>query len=84
MRRRGHQVYSQVCAACHSVQALHYRNMVGVAYTEEEMKALAAEVCSACCLDMSALRCEPAHRAVTACTQPRALRGDSTRAHTTR
>ena len=42
--RRGHQVYSQVCAACHSVQALHYRNLVGVAYTEEEMKAAAAEV----------------------------------------
>ena len=33
--RRGHQVYSQVCAACHSMQALHYRNLVGVAYTEE-------------------------------------------------
>ena len=42
--RRGHQVYSQVCAACHSVQAIHYRNMVGVAYTEEEMKEMAAEV----------------------------------------
>ena len=34
----------QVCAACHSVQALHYRNLVGVAYTEEEMKEKAAEV----------------------------------------
>lgn len=42
--RRGHQVYTQVCAACHSVQALHYRNLVGVAYTEEEMKEAAAEV----------------------------------------
>ena len=42
--RRGHQVYSQVCAACHSVQTMHYRNLVGVAYTEEEMKAAAAEV----------------------------------------
>ena len=53
--RRGHQVYSQVCAACHSVQALHYRNLVGVAYTEEEMKEKAAEVrCSWC---LAALRC---------------------------
>ena len=41
---RGHQVYQQVCAACHSVQQLHYRNLVGVAYTEEEAKEMAAEV----------------------------------------
>lgn len=45
--RRGHQVYSQVCAACHSVQSLHYRNLVGVAYTEEEMKEAAAEASQA-------------------------------------
>ncbi len=42
--RRGHQVYSQVCAACHSVSQLHYRNLVGVAYTEDEAKEMAAEV----------------------------------------
>ena len=42
--RRGHQVYSQVCAACHSVNQLHYRNLVGVAYTEDEAKEMAAEV----------------------------------------
>lgn len=41
--RRGHQVYQQVCAACHSVEQLHYRNLVGVAYTEEEVKEMAAE-----------------------------------------
>ncbi len=34
---------AQVCAACHSVQYLHWRQLVGVAYTEEEAKALAAE-----------------------------------------
>jgi ubiquinol-cytochrome c reductase cytochrome c1 subunit len=33
----------QVCAACHSMQYLHWRQMVGVAYTEEEAKALAFE-----------------------------------------
>ena len=33
----------QVCAACHSVNQLHYRDLVGVAYTEEEAKAMAAE-----------------------------------------
>jgi len=42
--RRGHQVYTQVCAACHSVHQLCFRNLVGVAYTEAEVKAIAAEV----------------------------------------
>ena len=42
--RRGHQVYTQVCAACHSVEQLHYRNLIGVAYTEDEVKEMAAEV----------------------------------------
>ena len=37
------QVYSQVCAACHSMEQLHYRDLVGVAYTEEEAKEMAAE-----------------------------------------
>ena len=34
----------QVCAACHSVDLIHYRNLVGVCYSEEEAKALAAEI----------------------------------------
>ncbi|GFH22046.1 cytochrome c1-2, heme protein, mitochondrial, partial [Haematococcus lacustris] len=33
----------QVCAACHSMQYLHWRQLVGVAYTEEEAKAMAFE-----------------------------------------
>ncbi|KXZ44456.1 hypothetical protein GPECTOR_67g296 [Gonium pectorale] len=41
--RRGHKVYQEVCAACHSMQYLHWRQLVGVCYTEEEAKALAAE-----------------------------------------
>ena len=41
--RRGHQVYAQVCAACHSLNQIKYRNLVGVAYTELEAKALAEE-----------------------------------------
>lgn len=43
--RRGYEVYRQVCAACHSMDQLAYRHLVGVAYTEDEMKAIAAEVC---------------------------------------
>jgi ubiquinol-cytochrome c reductase cytochrome c1 subunit len=42
--RRGHQVYQQVCSACHSLQYIHYRDLVGVCYTEDEAKAMAAEV----------------------------------------
>jgi cytochrome c1 len=41
--RRGHQVYQQVCAACHSLERIHYRELVGVCYTEDEAKDLAAE-----------------------------------------
>lgn len=35
---------AQVCAACHSLEYIHYRDLVGVCYTEEEAKAMAAEV----------------------------------------
>jgi len=41
--RRGHQVYKNVCASCHSMESIAYRNLVGVAYTEEEAKAMAEE-----------------------------------------
>jgi len=42
--RRGFQVYKQVCAACHSMRFLAYRNLVGVTHTEEEAKAQAEEI----------------------------------------
>ena len=42
--RRGYEVYRQVCAACHSMEQLAFRHLVDVAYTEDEMKAIAAEV----------------------------------------
>lgn len=41
--RRGFQVYQQVCATCHSMNQIHYRDLVGVCYTEEEAKEMAAE-----------------------------------------
>lgn len=41
--RRGYQVYKQVCAACHGMEQLAFRNLVGVAYTEEEAKEFAEE-----------------------------------------
>ena len=41
--RRGYQVYKQVCSACHGMEQLAFRNLVGVAYTEEEAKTFAEE-----------------------------------------
>lgn len=46
--RRGYQVYKQVCSACHSMEYLSFRNLVGATHTEEEAKTLAAEVSKAC------------------------------------
>ncbi|XP_069815867.1 cytochrome c1, heme protein, mitochondrial [Dendropsophus ebraccatus] len=41
--RRGYQVYKQVCAACHSMDYIAFRNLVGVSHTEAEAKAIAEE-----------------------------------------
>lgn len=42
--RRGYEVYKQVCAACHSMRFIAYRDLVGVTHTEEQAKAEAAEI----------------------------------------
>lgn len=42
--RRGFEVYRQVCSTCHSMDFVHYRNLVGVTHTEEQAKALAQSV----------------------------------------
>ncbi|XP_018325428.1 cytochrome c1, heme protein, mitochondrial [Agrilus planipennis] len=42
--RRGYEVYKQVCAACHSLKYVAYRDLVGVTHTEEEAKAEAEQV----------------------------------------
>jgi ubiquinol-cytochrome c reductase cytochrome c1 subunit len=42
--QRGFQVYSEVCAACHSLQYVHYRDLAGIGLTEEQIKAVAAAV----------------------------------------
>ena len=42
--RRGYFVYKQVCAACHSMEYMCYRHMIGVIATEEEAKSIAEEV----------------------------------------
>ncbi|KAH7890723.1 cytochrome c1, component of the mitochondrial respiratory chain [Phlebopus sp. FC_14] len=42
--RRGFQVYREVCAACHSLDRIAWRNLVGVSHTAEEARVLAEDV----------------------------------------
>lgn len=41
--RRGFEVYRQVCAACHSMDRLYYRNLTDLGYSEDQVKAIAAD-----------------------------------------
>jgi ubiquinol-cytochrome c reductase cytochrome c1 subunit len=41
--QRGFQVYSDVCAACHPVTQLYYRDLEGIGFSEDEVKAIAAQ-----------------------------------------
>ncbi|KAJ3268680.1 cytochrome c1 [Terramyces sp. JEL0728] len=41
--RRGYQVYREICAACHSMDFIYWRNLVGVTHTEAEAKTMAEE-----------------------------------------
>ena len=42
--RRGFQVYNEVCAACHSLRLVHYRNLSAIGFSEDQVKEIAAEV----------------------------------------
>lgn len=42
--QRGFQVYREVCTACHSMNLVRYRNLADLGFSEDEIKALAAEV----------------------------------------
>lgn len=41
--QRGFQVYKEVCAACHAMDRLSYRNLSALGYNEDQIKAIAAE-----------------------------------------
>ena len=41
--QRGFQVYSEVCANCHSMNLLAYRDLAALGYNEDEIKAIAAQ-----------------------------------------
>lgn len=40
--QRGYQVYKEVCAACHGIKRVAYRNLNALGFSEAEIKALAA------------------------------------------
>ena len=41
--RRGFQVYSEVCAGCHALGLIAYRNLGDIGFSEDEIKEIAAE-----------------------------------------
>ncbi len=41
--QRGYQVYKEVCAACHGIKRVSYRNLNALGFSEAAIKALAAE-----------------------------------------
>jgi cytochrome c1 len=47
--RRGFQVYKEVCSACHSMNFIAYRNLVGNTHTEEEAKVSFRDKCWTAC-----------------------------------
>jgi ubiquinol-cytochrome c reductase cytochrome c1 subunit len=42
--QRGFQVYKEVCAACHPVKHLYFRDLAEIGYSEDEVKGIAAQV----------------------------------------
>lgn len=40
--QRGYQVYKEVCAACHSMKLLSFRNLADIGFTEAQVKAISA------------------------------------------
>ena len=41
--QRGYQVYKEVCASCHSMRLVSFRNLQEIGFSEAETKAIAAE-----------------------------------------
>jgi len=42
--QRGFQVYTEVCAGCHSLELLSYRNLHAIGFSADQVKEIAAEV----------------------------------------
>ncbi|MEE2998257.1 MAG: cytochrome c1 [Pseudomonadota bacterium] len=41
--RRGAKIYNEVCAACHGLRLVAYRNLMDIGFAESEVKAIAGE-----------------------------------------
>lgn len=41
--QRGYKIYREVCAACHGMDRLYYRNLEALGYSEDQIKNIAAE-----------------------------------------
>ncbi len=41
--QRGYQVYKEVCAACHSMKLVSFRNLTEAGFSEDEVKQIASE-----------------------------------------
>lgn len=42
--QRGFQVYKEVCAACHALHQIRFRDLRALGFSDDEVKALAAEI----------------------------------------
>jgi len=42
--QRGFQVYKNVCAGCHSLRFIAFRNLQGIGFNEDQIKAIAADM----------------------------------------
>mgnify|MGYP003324683958 CR=1 FL=1 len=41
--KAGFQVYKEVCAGCHGVRLISYRNLAALGYNQDELKAIASQ-----------------------------------------
>ncbi len=41
--QRGYQVYAESCSSCHGLRLLAYRSLIGIGFSEAEVKAIAAQ-----------------------------------------
>ena len=41
--QRGLKVYREVCSGCHSLKLIYYRDLIDVGFSEEQVKAIAAD-----------------------------------------
>ncbi len=41
--QRGYKVYREICAGCHSMNLLYYRDLIDIGFSDDEVKAIAAE-----------------------------------------